>query len=121
MEHKDLVVQSACIILMYDITSMTSFRNVTERIYPQVKSLINQQYQFVILIGNKIDLSEQKRMVQLEVAQSFANQEAILMNEMSSLNMLRVDSVLRMVKTKSIMLLERFQSHLDTPGVPMSQ
>ena len=39
-QHENIRL-AACLILLYDLSSMTSFRNITERLYPSIKDILN--------------------------------------------------------------------------------
>ena len=61
-----------CIVLLYDICSEKSFKLVAENMLPKVKTFINPTYQFIMLLGNKLDLEDTDRKVEFERVSDFA-------------------------------------------------
>ena len=74
---------SACAVIVYDITKRQSFYNV-EQWLKEVKEMCNKEI-LIVLVGNKIDL-EENRKVSTEEAQKFAEENKINFLETSALN-----------------------------------
>ena len=74
-------------------------------LYPALKEQISAEHQFIMLLGNKMDISESQRAIDFEQAQDFAQREAILFSEVSALQRKRFESVLRTIRSKLVMVL----------------
>ena len=46
---------------MYDVCNWESFKHATEKLYPRCRQELKEEQQFVMLIGNKMDVSENCR------------------------------------------------------------
>jgi GTPase SAR1 family protein len=46
---------------MYDVSNRESFKHATEKLYPKCKQELKEEQQFVMLIGNKMDVNENSR------------------------------------------------------------
>ena len=103
-------------LLMYDVSSKASFKHATQQIYPELSRATSVEHQFVMLIGNKMDVAESEREVDFEEAQDFAQREAILFSEVSALKRKRFESVLRTIRSKCVMLLQQFPDLLNLLG-----
>ena len=58
---------------MYDVCSLESFKHATEQLYPLCKQdAVLDEKQFVMLVGNKMDVPEDQRQVDFDTAFDFA-------------------------------------------------
>ena len=92
------------IILMYDITKRESFENLDSwrnLIFDNVDNIP------VALIGNKLDIADEKRIVEVEEGKSFADENGFLFNETSALNGKNVNNAIYSLCEKIIGSLER--------------
>ena len=96
-----------CVVLLYDISSETSFKLATEHMFPKVSSLINNEYQFTMLIGNKLDLEDNHREIEFERASDFTQNNDIMFSEVSSLKRKKIEMVLRMIRNRCSALIEK--------------
>ena len=92
------------IILMYDITKRESFENLDSwrnLIFDNVDNIP------VALIGNKLDIADEKRIVEVEEGKSFADENGFLFYETSALNGKNVNNGIYSLCEKIIGSLER--------------
>ena len=92
------------IILMYDITNRESFENLDSwrnLIFDNVDNIP------VALIGNKLDIADEKRIVEVEEGKSFADENGFLFYETSALNGKNVNNAIYSLCEKIIGSLER--------------
>ena len=92
------------IILMYDITKRESFENLDSwrnLIFDNVDNIP------VALIGNKLDIADEKRIVEVEEGKSFADENGFLFYETSALNGKNVNNAIYSLCEKIIGSLER--------------
>ena len=92
------------IILMYDITKRESFENLDSwrnLIFDNVDNIP------VALIGNKLDIADEKRIVEVEEGKSFADENGFLFYETSALNGKNVSNAIYSLCEKIIGSLER--------------
>ena len=68
---------------MYDITKRSSFENISKWLYLLSQNVTDKAK---ILVGNKLDLSEEKRIVTEEEGQKIADKNNMLFYETSAYN-----------------------------------
>lgn len=57
VNESNWISQSTCIVLVYDITNRDSFEMVKQKYLPAVQKYLGPNC-FVLLIGNKMDLTD---------------------------------------------------------------
>ena len=78
--------ESDCVLIFYDITDSRSFDLAKNFIIKEIEHLKNNADFFVFLIGNKLDLAEDKRKVTFQEGQDFANELGCPFLEISCTN-----------------------------------
>ena len=79
--NSNLYNEADCIILLYDITDRCSFNECQSYYSEKIKTLLKKNA-FVLLVGNKSDLTE-KRMVSFKEGKAFASQYKFIFMETS--------------------------------------
>ena len=105
------------IILMYDITNKESFDNLdswTRLIFENISSIP------IVLIGNKLDLEEEERIIRTEDGKSFADDNGFLFFETSALNGKNVDNAIYSLCERIISSLERTSSFNVNTSIPFN-
>lgn len=77
---------SNCVLIFYDITDRESFDLAKNFIIKEIEHLKNNADFFVFLIGNKLDLAEEKRKVSFQEGQIFADELGCPFLEISCTN-----------------------------------
>jgi len=101
--------ESACVVLLYDLTNYQSFLNVKQFYFEHAQRTINTDCAFIYLVGNKMDQDngddDTAREVDYDEVQEFAQNKGILVNEVSSIKRKNIELVLKMLKTRTGRLL----------------
>lgn len=74
-DHLQWMKESTCAILIYDVSSSSSFDLVTQESFGLAKTLLHDTKSFMLLVGNKLDLDEENpnaRQVSFDEASDFA-------------------------------------------------
>ena len=79
--NKNLFQKVQGVIIMYDITNKSSFENINKWLYLLSQNVTDKAK---ILVGNKLDLSEEKRIVTEEEGQKIADKNDMPFYETSS-------------------------------------
>jgi GTPase SAR1 family protein len=106
--------ESVCVILLFDISRQESFQLATGRLLDEARNQIHETWSFIMLIGNKLDL-EDNRQVETEEAQDCAQNQGFLFNEVSSINRKKIELVLRMLRTRTSQMIAKHQAELRRP------
>ncbi|KAG1136514.1 hypothetical protein G6F37_011726 [Rhizopus arrhizus] len=81
----------AGILIVYDITSRSSFENVRRYWLEEIRKYADPNV-VIMLVGNKADLSESSREVETEEGRSLAEKEGLLFIETSALDATNIDT-----------------------------
>ncbi len=92
--NKNLFQKVQGIILMYDITNRDSFDNLNKWLNLVTQSVSQKT---IILVGNKTDLANEKRIVSEEEAESLAKENNILFFEGSGCTGENVDNIFKTI------------------------
>ena len=95
--NKNLFQKVQAIILMYDLTDRNSYENIINWLYLVNQTISNK---LIILIANKLDLAEEKRIVSEEEAQKFAKDNHLLFFEGSGSTGENVDQIFTTIAEK---------------------
>jgi GTPase SAR1 family protein len=82
----EFISKADCILIVYDITKASSFKNVmseNEKSWKNLISLFSQEKVLKVLVGNKID-DEEKRSVDFQEVEVFAKEMKALTFEVSA-------------------------------------
>jgi GTPase SAR1 family protein len=82
----EFISKADCILIIYDITKASSFKNVmseNEKSWKNLISLFSQEKVLKVLVGNKID-GEEKRSVNFQEVEAFAKEMKALSFEVSA-------------------------------------
>ena len=108
--NKSLFQKVQGIILMYDLTNRDSYENITKWLNLVNQTVINKT---VILVGNKLDLSEEKRIVSETEAEQLAKDNHISFFEGSGASGENVDKIFKSIAEKIYIRLmdDRSENH----------
>ena len=95
--NKNLFQKVEGIILMYDITNSSSFRNINKWLNMVKESVYNKT---IILVGNKVDLSREKRIVLESEGEKLAKENRIFFCEGSGFTGENVDKIFNYIAEK---------------------
>ena len=95
--NKSLFQKVQGIIIMYDITNRTSYENLSIWFNAVNETISNKT---IILVGNKLDLANEKRIITEEEGQKIANDNQILFFEASSCTGENVDNIFKLMGEK---------------------
>ncbi|KAG0980868.1 hypothetical protein G6F28_011547 [Rhizopus arrhizus] len=79
------------IFIVYDITSRSSFENAQHYWLKQIRKYADPNV-VIMLVVNKVDLSESRRVVDTEEGRSLAEEEGLLFIETSALDATNIDT-----------------------------
>ena len=95
--NKNLFQKVEGIILMYDITNSSSFQNINKWLNMVKESVYNKT---IILVGNKLDLSKEKRIVLESEGEKLAKENRIFFCEGSGFTGENVDKIFNYIAEK---------------------
>ena len=99
------------IILVYDITSETSFKNITK--WNRRLDESNSEYLGKLIIGNKCDL-ESQREVSCKIAEQYAQQHNIKVIECSAMENINIEQAFKTLTQDILSTLGTLQEKEET-------
>ncbi|KAG1143142.1 hypothetical protein G6F37_012514 [Rhizopus arrhizus] len=103
------------ILIVYDITSRSSFKNVRRYWLKEIREYADPNV-VIMLVGNKVDLSESSREVGTEEGRSLAEEEGLLFIETSALDATNIDTAFTTLIGKLCSNLhEKLKANLNQP------
>jgi len=103
---------SGAVILVYDISSTTSFVTI-EKWIKDIKNMCNNPH--IILVGNKCDLTDRRR-IQTGSGKKFAADNNMLFIETSAKDTKNVDEVFITIATKTLDAIQKGEIDLTNPS-----